>query len=101
MLDYSEFKPGKKVLYADESEKSYVGIELVKVTKRKGMSFWFDAKVIDNSNTRAGREKWFELGAIKSFSNAFIYNTFDELKKGSDSYKEVQIDWLTKKYLKK
>lgn len=101
MIDYSEFKVGKKVYYSDQYEKSYAIIELLKVTKRKGKYFWFDAKIIDNSNITPGRGKWFDNGNISSFSNAFIYNTYDELKKGSDTYKETQIDWLTKKYLKK
>ena len=100
-MRFEKFKRGKRVFYSDFNDKSYAIVELINITKKRGTTYWFNAKIIDNSNiTPDNRKKFFQIDSIHSFSNSFIYETYKDLKLGVEAYKEKQIDFLTKKYLK-
>jgi len=81
-----------ELFYSDFYDKSYLKIKPLKVTKRKGRHFWFDAAILDNSH--ADNKEFHTIGKVCSFSNSFIYQSLDELRGDVEPYKLQQIKAL-------
>jgi len=83
-----------KLYYSDFYDKSYAVIKPLKVTKRKGRIFWFNAEVIDN--THIDNKTFNTVGSIHSYSNSFIFTSLEALKADVEPSKARQISWLIK-----
>jgi len=98
MITLNQFKPGKIVFYDDFAEKQFLKIKLLKITKKKGGYFWFDAEIVDNTNIPEDRREFYKIGTIHSFSNSFITESLAELKRDAENYKNTQIEFIKKIY---
>ena len=99
MITANQFQKGKQVLYSDFYDKSYAIIELIKITKRRGAHFWFNAKLIDNSHLSNKDLPYNQNGSIHSYSNSFIYEDMQELKKGSAGYIKTQVKAIQQRFV--
>jgi hypothetical protein len=86
MIKKQEFHEGQKFYYSDFGIKSYVIIEAVNIYRTNGKHFWFYAKIVDNYHV--DNKKFFEVGSVKSFSNSFIFKSYDDMVQGVESYKD-------------
>jgi len=91
MITLKEFKKGGVYYYSDFYDKDWMIIKGIKITKRKGNDFWFLAEIVENHTDR----EWNNPGTIHSFSNSFIYKTWDELVGDIERSKQSQIQFLT------
>ena len=96
MITAQEFRSGKVVYYSSFGDKEYCKLKLLKITKKRGRVFWFDAEILDNDKLR--NCEFNQVGSVHSYSNSFIYNTLNELMAGTKRYVDVQVRALKSYY---
>jgi len=99
MITVKDFKPGKIVFYSSFGVDEICKLKLIKITKTRGRHFWFDAEIYDNMTLRMA-DSYNRIGSVHSYSNAFIYNSLEDLQAGEKAYINVQVDALKGFYRK-
>jgi hypothetical protein len=98
MITKSEFKENNTYIYSDFGDKSYLYIKALNIYKTHGDHFWFNAKVVDNS--QVNDKKFNAIGTVHSYSNSFIYKNLKDLKQDTKLYKQTQTNFIKKAFIK-
>ena len=88
---YNHQCTGKPLIY-DYGFNEYVTIRPTHITKTQGKHFWFEAMIEDNKNI--SDKKYYAIGSIHSFSNAFISESLKQKDQENEKYKKTQIKFL-------